>query len=107
MGRINADGQPLGLSHRIVNGREMMHAMAEATALPGRVLQCDSHGRSSGLGDDFIQASDDLLKSRFVSLAQMRARMQHHKRQTERSRKLNLLQEGLERLLAIGASRRW
>src|SRR5439155_21465814 len=90
----------------IVNRRQMLQLVAQAASLPGCVFQLDAHWGTPRGAEPFIQSRDDLLELLLFAMPQMRSRVHDHKWQSEVRRKLNLLDERLKRLIAVGARRR-
>ena len=75
MGRVEANPQPLGLLHPVIDGREMFQLMAEAGALARRILQSDpDRGHFRGL-KHLVQAGYNLSQAGLLAFSQMRPGM--------------------------------
>src|SRR5208337_1234905 len=83
VGSIQANAETLGLLYSVKKLGQMLDSVSQASSLPRRVLECDAHGRLPGRGENLIQARGDLLDARSFARAQVRARVQHHKREPE------------------------
>ena len=101
VGGIQAEAKPLRLLHPVENRREMLDLIPQARPLPRRVLQRDAHGRLPGRGEHLVQAGDDLFDARSLARAQVRARVQHQKRQPQLGGEFDLLDQRLNGAVAI------
>ena len=94
------------LPRAIIYRRQMLQLVAQAASLPGCVFQRDAHWGTPRGAEHFVQSRHDLLERLLFAMPQMRSRVHDQKWQSEVRRKLNLLDERLKRLIAVGAGRR-
>ena len=102
---VQANTEPLRLLDAPENIGEVADAVSKAGALPGGVLERDSHRRFFRGTKDAIERLGDALHAPVVALAKVRAGMQHEERHAERCGNLDLPRERLDRLVAVVAVR--
>ena len=93
MRRVETNAKTLRLIDFVEHRREVSNAMSETTSLPGCVLQRNPNWRIFRHSENFIQASDDLIEALFFAGSEMRARMQHEKRNAKVRGEVDFLNE--------------
>jgi len=78
------------------SGGHALHAVAQAGALAGRVLQGDAHRAGTGRRKGFVQALDDLVQAGLLAGAEVGARMQNEEGQAQFAGQLKLLDQRLQ-----------
>src|SRR5205823_5433901 len=106
MAGIQTNPEALRAAHLVINLGQVLEVIAEATPLPGSVLQSHANRRLLCRLKDFIKTGDDLLKPGLFTLAQVRTGMHDQKGEAKVCRELNLLNERLQRFVAVVAIRR-
>src|SRR6516165_9334416 len=101
MSGIETNSQALGSFDLVINRRQMLHLVAQTAPLPRGVLEGNPHRKSFGRRKGFVKSADDLLETCRLACAQVCARMHDKKWKTEVGGKLNFLNQGFDRALAV------
>ena len=101
MGGVETDAEALGFIDFVEDGGEMIHFVAEATALAGGVFEGDADGRLFCSAKDFVEAGDDLFEAGSFASAEVRAGMHDKEGEADLGREIDFLDERFDGFIAI------